>query len=110
MKKLPFSKMLFLTSIAFFTFNTLNANSSSIRGLNYDISGNDNGQTYTASLRCGECHQANLVKYHGYYTDGTKTYFFVTHISCSVCSSDTKIEKRDHISELDINRLEIINQ
>ncbi len=109
MKKLPFSKMLFLTLIAFFTLNTLNATSSSIKGLNYDMSGDDNGQTYTALLRCGVCKQANLVKYCGYYMSSDNTYFYVSYISCPTCGSDTNIEKVYHISALDINRIEIIN-
>lgn len=107
MKKLPFGKMLFLTLIAFFTFNTLNA-ATSVGGLNSETSANDNGQTYTALLRCRVCHQENFVEYCGYFTDNTKTYFFVEHISCTACGSDTKIDKNYHISDLDENRIVII--
>ncbi len=107
MKKLPFGKMLFLTLIAFFTLNTLNA-ATSVGGLNSETSANDNGQTYTALLRCGVCHQANLVEYCGCFTDNTKTYFFVKHISCQACGSDTEIDKIYHISDLDENRIVII--
>lgn len=97
--------MLFLTLIAFFTFNTLNATSSSIRGLNYDMSGDDNGQTYTALLRCGACGQSHLVKYHGDYIDNNKTYFDVSYISCQMCGAKTSIGKIYHISNLDVNKI-----
>ena len=52
--------MLFLTLIAFFTFNTLNATSSSSRGFNYDMPRDYSGQMYTALLRCGACGQSDL--------------------------------------------------
>ena len=66
-----------------------------------------NGQTYTALLRCRVCHQENFVEYCGYFTDNTKTYFFVEHISCTACGSDTNIDKNYHISDLDENRIVI---
>ena len=104
MKKLPFGKMLFLTLIAFFTFNTLNANPS-IKGLESKTSWNDNGQTYTASLRCGMCYQSNSLNYYGYYMGSDETYFWVTKISCQDCGTETRIEKMYHISELDKNKI-----
>ncbi len=107
MKKLPFGKMLFLTLIAFFTFNTLNA-ATSVGGLNSETSANDNGQTYTALLRCRVCHQENFVEYCGYYMSTDHTYFYVSYISCQACGSVTEIDKIYHISDLDENRIVII--
>lgn len=107
MKKLPFGKMLFLTLIAFFTFNTLNA-ATSVGGLNSETSANDNGQTYTASLRCGMCYQSNSLNYYGYYMGSDETYFWVTNIFCQDCGAETRIEKMYHISDLDENRIVII--
>lgn len=105
MKKLPFSKMLFLTLIAFFTFNTLNATSSSSRGFNYDMPRDYSGQMYTALLRCGVCGQSDLVEYHGYYMDNDKTYIYVLYISCQMCGSQTRIHKMYHKSDLDVNKI-----